>query len=114
MYHQVEKELVFAGTWFLQKGVSGKVPLKKNEYGKEFLFSAGLESNSPGFLELESQKKGTQKVMHNQAIHQPIPLRHYGSTNVLIFIHFTCFFNINCMEQFHDLHTCNWSTVISI
>jgi hypothetical protein len=38
MYHRVEKELVFAGTWFLQKGISGKVPLRKKEYGKEFLF----------------------------------------------------------------------------
>jgi hypothetical protein len=38
MYHRVEKELVFAGTWFLQKGIPGKVPLKKTEYGKEFLF----------------------------------------------------------------------------
>jgi hypothetical protein len=38
MYHQVEKELVFAGTRFLQKGIPGKVPLKKKEFGKEFLF----------------------------------------------------------------------------
>jgi hypothetical protein len=41
MYHQVEMELVFAGTWFLQKGIPGKVPLKNKEYGKEFRFFAG-------------------------------------------------------------------------
>jgi hypothetical protein len=41
MYHRVEKELVFAGTWFLQKGILGKVPLKKKEYGKEILFFSG-------------------------------------------------------------------------
>jgi hypothetical protein len=61
VYHQVEKELVFAGTWFLQKGTPGKVPLKKKEYGKEFLFFQELVSNSPGFLELESQKKERKK-----------------------------------------------------
>ncbi len=33
--------------------------------GKEFIFLQELGSNTPGFLELESQKKGTQKVMHN-------------------------------------------------
>jgi hypothetical protein len=32
-----KKELVFAGT-FLQKGIPGKLPLKKKEHGKEFLF----------------------------------------------------------------------------
>jgi hypothetical protein len=56
---EVKKELVFAGTEFLQKGIPGKIPLGKKEYGKEFLFLQELGSNSPGFLELESQKKGT-------------------------------------------------------
>jgi hypothetical protein len=41
--------------------------LEKKEHGKEFLFLQDLGSNSPGFLELESQKKGTQKGMHNLA-----------------------------------------------
>jgi hypothetical protein len=41
--------------------------LKKKEYGKESLFLQELGSNSPGFLELESQKTGTQKGMHNLA-----------------------------------------------
>jgi hypothetical protein len=47
---------------------SWKSTLEKKEYGKEFLFILQeLGSNSPGFLELESQKKGTQKGMHNLA-----------------------------------------------
>ena len=63
----VKKELVFAGTEFLQKGITGKLPMEKKEQGKEFLFLQKLGSNSPGFLELESQKKGMQKRMHNLA-----------------------------------------------
>jgi hypothetical protein len=40
--------------------------LEKKEHGKEFLFFAGSwKSNSPGFLEMEIKKKGTQKGMHN-------------------------------------------------
>ncbi len=61
----VKKELVFAGTQFLQKGIPGKLPLEIKEHGKEFLFLQELGSNFPGFLELESQKKGMQKRMHN-------------------------------------------------
>jgi hypothetical protein len=34
----VKKELVFAGTKFLQKGISGKLDLEKKEHGKEFNF----------------------------------------------------------------------------
>jgi hypothetical protein len=45
--------------------------LEKKEHGKEFLFFLQeLGSNSPGFLELKSQKKGTQKRMHNLACHR--------------------------------------------
>ncbi len=33
---------------------------------------------------------------------------------MFFFIHFTCCFNINCMEQFQDLQTSDRSTVISI
>jgi hypothetical protein len=42
-----------------------KVTFEKKEHGKEFLFLQELGSNSPGFLELESQQKRTQKGMHN-------------------------------------------------
>jgi hypothetical protein len=40
---------------------SWKVTLGKKEHGKESFFLQGLGSNSPGFLELESQKKGIKK-----------------------------------------------------
>ncbi len=60
MYHQVEKELVFAGKWFLQKGIPRKVPLKKGIW-KGIPFFQELGSNSPGFLELESKKKEYKK-----------------------------------------------------
>ncbi len=40
---EVKKELVFAGTKFLQKGIPGKIPLKKKEHEKEFLFFRNLE-----------------------------------------------------------------------
>jgi hypothetical protein len=41
MYHRVEKELVLAGTWFLQKGIPGKVPLTKRNMDRNSLFFAG-------------------------------------------------------------------------
>jgi hypothetical protein len=61
------------GTCFCRNRVpskrnSWKVTLEKKEYGKEFLFLQELGSNSPGLLELESQKKGMQKGMQNQAV----------------------------------------------
>jgi hypothetical protein len=61
----VKNELVFAGTKFLQKGIPGKLSLEKKEHGKEFVFLEELGINSPGFLELESQKKESKKEMHN-------------------------------------------------
>jgi hypothetical protein len=39
----VKKELVFAGTQFLQKGIPGKLSLEKREHGKKFLFFSNLE-----------------------------------------------------------------------
>jgi hypothetical protein len=61
------------GTCFCRKIVpanrnSWKITLGKKEHGKELLFLQELGSNSPGFLELESQKKGTQKGMRNLAV----------------------------------------------
>jgi hypothetical protein len=64
LYHRVEKELVFAGTWFLQKRIPGKVPLKKNEYGKEFFFFRNLEVIPQESWNWKAKKK-TQKGMHN-------------------------------------------------
>jgi hypothetical protein len=40
-------------------------PWKKRNMERNSFFLQELGSNSPGFLELESQKKGTQKGMHN-------------------------------------------------
>jgi hypothetical protein len=37
----VKKELVFAGTQFLQKGIPRKLHLKKKEHVKEILFFTG-------------------------------------------------------------------------
>jgi hypothetical protein len=42
-------------------------PWKKRNMERNSYFLQKLGSNSPGFLELESQKKGTQKGMHNLA-----------------------------------------------
>jgi hypothetical protein len=43
MYHRVEKELVFAGTWFLQKRIPGKVTLKKGIWKGIPFFCRNLE-----------------------------------------------------------------------
>jgi hypothetical protein len=45
----------------MQKGIPGKLPLENKEHGKEFPFLQELGSNSPRFLELESQKKELKK-----------------------------------------------------
>jgi hypothetical protein len=42
-----------------------KYPRKKGIWKGIPFFLQELESSSPGFLELESQKKGMQKGMHN-------------------------------------------------
>jgi hypothetical protein len=67
MYHRVEEELVFVGTWFLQKGIPGKVPLKKRDTERNSFFLQELGSDSLEFLELENQKKGMQIGTHNLA-----------------------------------------------
>jgi hypothetical protein len=70
--------LFFCRNYVPAKGIPGKVPLKKRNLERNPFFLQELGSNSPEVLELESQKKGMQKGMHNL-----VPIFCMGSTTFL-------------------------------
>jgi hypothetical protein len=59
-----KKELVFAGTTFLQKRIPGKVHWNKRNMERNSFFLQEHERNSLEFLE-RGVKKGMKKGMHN-------------------------------------------------
>jgi hypothetical protein len=61
MYHRAEKELVFAGTWFLQKGIPGKVPLKKRDMEMNSFFCRNLEVIPQDSWNWKAKKKEHKK-----------------------------------------------------